>query len=238
MRNHDMKSLRIICVSLLLIAVALGFPQRPAISQVEGRYGDIEGVVITGEGKPVAAAKVYVFEIGGSPVANSDENGRFKFKDVVVGRHLVLAYKESDGFPNPVWSFYSHAPNAPQFPAVDVRGNETVSVMVRLGPRASQLLISLIDANTKQVISDAEVVMNHVKEPKTLLKSGSNQTSGPFRFNLLVPPLVPINLEISAPGYKNWRYRSGASKSKGELQLEPGSVKRITVQLQPSRRAR
>ena len=219
---------------LLFFALVLGFSQGRAAIQSEGRYGSIEGVVMTREGIPVAGATVYLFQPGGSPITTTNEAGIFKFTGVPIGKHLVLAYKESDGFPNPVWTFYSEVAGSPKFPGADVRENQTVKdVIVRLGPRASRVLVSVIDANTKRVIKDVEVAMSHVGKPKTLLRSGPKLVNGSFRFNLLVPPLVPINLEVSAPGYRKWRYQGGPPKSRDVLQLEPGSDKRITVYLQP-----
>ncbi len=226
----------IVLVPLLFIVLGFGFAQRSTSTQSEDRYGRIEGIVVTKEGMPVAGATVYIFQNGGSPMNTSDETGKFKFTGVAVGKHLILAYKESDGFPNPVWTFYSEALGSPKFPVADVRENQTVTVIVRLGPRASRLLINLIDAKTKRMIMDAAVAMNHVGKPKTLLRAGPNQLNGSFNINLLVPPHVPINLEVSAQGYRSWRYK-GNGPSPGALRLEPDSERRITVQLQPATRA-
>jgi hypothetical protein len=222
---------------VIVSGISYSAGQRPS-PQSAGGYGNIEGIVITKEGRPLANASVYIFQTGGSPVRTTSETGRFEFTGVSVGKHLILAYKESDGFPNPVWSFYSEAPGAPTFPVAEVRENQTIrGIVVRLGPRSSRLLISLVDATTKRAIIDAEVTMNYVSKPKTLLRSGPNQSQDGFIFGLLVPALVPINLQVAAPGYKNWRYKdNGAFRAGNVLLLKPGTERRITVELQPINR--
>src|SRR6266850_1871265 len=115
-------------VILLAVLLATVFAQRRAVVD----YGTIDGVVVTDAGTPLANASVYVFQNGGSPITTTDEHGRFKLTGVAIGRHLVLAYKESDGFPNPVWSFYNQVPRSPAFPVVDVRNEAVSNIVVRL----------------------------------------------------------------------------------------------------------
>ena len=143
---------------------------------------------------------------------------------------MILAYKQSDRFPNPVSTFYSEAPKAEPFPVIDVQEGQTVTgVIIRLGPKASQLLIRIIDSTTRRPITDAEVSVNHLGKPFTLLKTGANTLQGDFRYEVLVPAEVPLELRVTAQRYEAWRYQ-------GKLLFTPDSRKELLISLR--RRAR
>src|SRR5438128_5150729 len=61
-----------LAVASLLMVFVPGSAQRAA-TQSEGRYGSIEGVVVTAEGIPVSGASVYLFQPGGSPLTATNE---------------------------------------------------------------------------------------------------------------------------------------------------------------------
>lgn len=215
---------------LSVLSFLPGYAQDKSANQSGNRYGAVEGIVVTREGIPVADATVYILQIGRSLLGSTDINGMFTLAHIPVGNHKIIAYKESDGFPNLVWSFYSEAYSGEGFPVINVQENQTVrDVRVRLGPKASRLFISVIDAGTKQPIRDASVALNHKGKPKTLFKTGATTAEGSF--DLLIPPSISINVVVEARGYKKWRYVKGGAVDRDAIRLLPGSSKKMTVEL-------
>jgi len=216
-----------LCCWFLTLGFAAGVcAQGGKTSQRERLSGIIKGIVVTAKGMPVADAIVYLFENGRSPVTSTDENGEFSFSNVPAGNHKVIAYKESAGFPNMLWSFYSETYEGKGTTSVYVDGSQRVTnAVVNLGPEFGHLLIRVIDADTKKPIGNAEVAMNRKGEPKTLLRSGANKPDG---FDLLLPPNIPIEFSLAAPGYQAWHYRQRGIDS---IRLGSRSEQRITVEL-------
>lgn len=216
---------------LLLTLMPCSAQVRPIpISQGKGQ---IEGTVVTEQRTPIANAVVYLFDSGRSPVAITDSNGNFSFKEVAVGSHKIIAYKESEGFPNMIWSFYSEAYGNKGVRVISVGENQsTRNILVRLGPKASRLRVSVIDANTKRSIRNAEITLNHEGKPKTLMKSGTNSADGGF--DILIPPSVRIEMTVNAPGYRAWPSTAARSRRSSKIvSLKAGSEANISVELQP-----
>jgi hypothetical protein len=204
-------------------------------TQISQGKGQIEGTVVTEQRTPIANAIVYLLENGRSPVTTTDSNGRFSFKEVPVGSHKIIAYKESDGFPNMIWSFYSEAYGNKGFRLISVTENQsTRNIFISLGPKAGRLLLSVIDAHTKRSIEDAEIALNYVGRPKTLMKSGTNRADGGF--DILVPPSVRIEMVVNAPGYRAWpSNEDGSRRSSKIVSVNSGSETNITIELQAIR---
>jgi hypothetical protein len=223
----------VLCFGLLLCVHVsrASFAWNPPKTQSGSGYGVIQGQVVTSEGKPVPNAIVYSFEYGRLPLNVTDERGHFTLKDVPARKHWIVAYKESDGFPNPLWSFYSESHMMEGFPVVKVEANQTVrNVIVRLGPKLGRLVITVLSARTKQSIRDASVVLNHKGKPKTRFESGATNPDGTF--DLLIPTDVAINVTVSAPGYKTWRYVNEKSTERDAIRVRSGSSRRVFVELQ------
>jgi hypothetical protein len=216
-----------LCCSVLLFGFAAGvFAQSGTASQSERLSGVIKGIVVTENGIPVADAIVYLFEAARSPVTSTDEKGEFSFSNVPVGNHKVIAYKESAGFPNMLWSFYSETYEGKGMELVYVDGTQRVTnAVVKLGPEAGRLVIRVIDSDNGKSIGNAEVTMNRKGEPKTLLRSGANKPDG---FDLLLPPNIPVEFSVAAPGYQVWHYRQRGIDS---IRLSSGFERKITVEL-------
>jgi hypothetical protein len=216
-----------LCCWFLTLGFAAGVYAQGKTSQREQLNGVIKGTVVTENGLPVADAIVYLFgENGKSPVTSTNENGEFSFSNLPTGYHKVIAFKESAGFPNMLWSFYSETYEGKGMTSVYVDGTQRdTNAVVNLGPEFGHLLIRVIDADTKKPIGNAEVAMNRKGEPKTLLRSGANKPDG---FDLLLPPNIPIEFSITAPGYQVWHYRQRGVDS---IRLGSRSEQRITVEL-------
>lgn len=199
-------------------------------SQSGERNGTVEGQVVTREGLPVANAMVYAFQLGGSPLASTNTEGKFTLTNLSAGKHLIIAYKESDGYPNLVWTFYSEAYGNNGKLVVNVEENKTVrGATVRLGPKAARLLIRVLDAKTRRAIRDASLELSHKGKPNTRFEPGVTNIDG--EFDTLIPPFRPINVVVKAPGYKAWRYANGRSPDRDAIRLLPGASKEMTVEL-------
>lgn len=208
----------------------LGSVREEHASQSRERFGTVEGQVVTREGRPVANATVYAFQHGGSPLAFTNTEGKFALTNLSAGKHLIIAHKESDGYPNLVWTFYSEAYGNEGKLVVNVEANKTVQgATVQLGPKAGRLLIRVIDAKTRRAIRDVSLELNHKGKPNTRFEPGMTNLNG--EFNTLIPPSRPINVVIKAPGYKTWRYVNRGSADRDALRLRPGASKEMTVEL-------
>lgn len=193
--------------------------------------GTVEGLVLTCDGVPIANAIVYAVQDGRTPFTLTDISGKFVLEYVAVGSRRILAYKESDGFPNRFWSFYSQVYGDKDSLDVSVRENESSrGVIVHLCQKASKLSIQVVDLETKRPVGDAEIAMNHKGKPKTLFKPGLTHSDG--RIEVLVPASVPISLTVTADGYNLWD-NLGSLNSGGAIQLRPGSKANLIVELKP-----
>jgi hypothetical protein len=186
------------------------------------RLASIEGTVVDSTGFPVAGATVYVFKHGRTPSSTTNAKGYFVLNEIEVGEHRIFAYKESDRYPNPVWSFYSDALGLEGFPVVYVhRGGSLQGIIVRLPPKSSRLTVKINDARTHQALEDATVSVNHEGKPKTEFSAGATSRNGELA--ILVPPGIAINMKIRRSGY-NTSYRSG-------IQLRAGEERTIEINL-------
>jgi hypothetical protein len=194
------------------------------------RVGRIEGTVKDVQGLPVANATVYVLQIGRTPASRTDAKGNFVLENVAVGVQRVFAYKESDNYANPIWSFYGNPQSQEGFPLVSVREDRPVrNVIVRLGPKSSRLLVVVIDANTKQPVSGAAISLNHEGQPKTVFDPGAASPSG--ELSVLIPAGIPVNLKVTAAGYQNWIYRDRSSTPPDAIKLKTGEKRSIKIEL-------
>lgn len=209
--------------------------------QPQNGDGQIEGRILTSDGNPINQAKVYaVLKLEGPvirrhPLTFTDENGRFVLPRLAAGEYAIHAFKESEGYPNLTFNFYAAAYGGQSLPTVIVRsGKISRGVTIKLGPKAGRLVIKVTDAISGLPIENAEVALNHQGKPLTLFKSGATERGGVFR--LLAPSSVNINLEVTAKGYRSWRYlRTEKNRQIDTLQVSPGTDLEIMVTLQPTK---
>ena len=215
-------------VLLLVLSVLVVSPD--SVESKQYRSGTIEGIVTDSAGSPVPNATVYVLQNGRTPATVTDAQGNFVLKNVAIGKQRIFAYKESDNYPNPVWSFYGDAHSQEGFPLVTVPENGPLrNVIVRLGPKSARLLLTVSDAITKQPISGAAVFLNHEGKPKTLFNPGAAGRSGELA--VLIPVGVAIKLKVTAEGYQTWNYRDRNSKPPDAIQLKTGENKNMKIEL-------
>ena len=200
----------------------------------------IKGIVTTSGGQPVSKAVLYASRLGNSEMlmrrneVTTDDQGRFSLPNLADGEYTIRAYKEEEGYPDLTFSFYTAAYNGVNWPHITIVNGTTVEdVIVHLAsPKCGRLLITVTDAETNKKIRDAQVSLNHEGNPKTLLISGANRPD--YSFNLLVPPDVVVDLKVSAPGYRDWHYKTDSPKGEAKtLRVAPDATKELNVSLQP-----
>lgn len=151
----------------------------------------------------------------------TDRKGRFVIENVEWGTYVVLAGKESAGYPDTKLAFYSNldAPTvtlAPGFPISDVR--------VQLSPKAGMLEVtSVSDALTGKPIESASITLRRIGTPFLI-------TTSTVRARILVPSMTDVSVEIHAPGYKSWPQ---GTQDNGQIRLRPEQVFKLQAQLQP-----
>lgn len=199
----------------------------------------IKGFVTTSGGQPVSHATLYAGRLGGNEMLSqrnsvtTDDQGGFRLSNLPDGEYTLRAYKEADGYPHLLFSFYSEAYRNVSWPRVTIVNGTTVeNVIVHVAsPKCGRLLITVFDGETNQQIRDAHVSLNHEGKPLTLFGSGLNTPD--YRFNLLVPPDIPIELKVSAPGHRDWHYNTDSSKLETKpLRLASDTTKELNVTLQ------
>lgn len=193
-------------------------------AQVALSQGVIRGKVIDENGVPVIGANVHA-ELHGVAMATAiryvqtHDEGSFAIDRLAFGTYDVNGGKEQDGYPQSNWALYADKPLA----TVVISGERPTSdVVLKFGPKAATLVGAVRDTATGKPLNSTFLIR----------RSGNRwiSTSAPPEFHLLVPPDTPIEVEVSAPGYKTWRY---ADEVGPPLQLQSDAKERLEVELKP-----
>jgi len=211
---------RLGCALVIALSPALAWCARPAVSG----YGSVEGVVLDGMGKPLEGATVYDGAVAKSPRTQTDAEGRFRLVDVPAGFVGLSAYKEDDGYPYDMFSFFTMpGEDLPKFNLV--AGQVRTGVVIHLGAKAAYLHLYISDE--RGVPIDANLSFSR----PDLGKYGNYHRSSKPNDVLLVPP-VPFRLVVSAPGCKPWHYGGANWRAKdGLIHLKPGASLKLSIRL-------
>jgi carboxypeptidase family protein len=162
--------------------------------------GSIAGVVRDLNGARVAEASVYAVDVENIRSrfnAHADSNGSFVLRDVPPGTYSVHAHKESEGYPDTFFSFFS-MDNKKAWRQVEVEaGRATDGIVLELGPKYAVLDLSIEDEEGNYI--GGSLTFTRVDDPKRTYMVGSSPD-----MNLLVPP-VTFRFQIRAKGYHTWR---------------------------------
>lgn len=184
--------------------------------------GTITGVVINQRGRPVSGAKVSYRQLGvvyatAIVFATTGRRGRFRFNGLGWGRYNVYAEKESAGYADQRFTLYGAGLPLPLVTLSPVHPRASVVVHVA---RAALLIGTVEDAATGKPVSNLTVLL---KEPVSgAWFSGTAEAN----LNILIPPLVQVNVTLTAPGYRPWQRI---------LRLRPGQRENVAIKLAPSR---
>jgi hypothetical protein len=193
----------------------------------------IRGRVVDINGQPVSEATVHALKseltIGRLPTAYTDQQGMFLIEGLTTGTYTVSAAKEEDGYPPTDSPFYSVG--LVEAPQITVHEQEiTPEVVIQLGPKAAKLVGRIIDATTRKPVNHVQMTLSRFDYPNYQY-STSPDLKGDFE--LLVPSL-PVNIQVSAPGYKNWYYGGDGSKGQANaMHLKPNTTRELVISLWP-----
>jgi hypothetical protein len=181
-------------------------------------------------GRPVVHARVILvsseFKIQRGPLLNAEtgEHGKFECKNLSWGEYRVFAMKESAGFPNTYFAFYSNDlfSKATVTPAVKV-----ANVVLRV-KKAATLQGDIKDSSTGKTLT-AVFEFSRKDSP-----SFSITTSFSSKFKVLIPANTDVVAKVTATGFYDWFYPSAQNRSQaGVIRLRPGEHKMISVSLRP-----
>jgi len=193
--------------------------------------GSIRGTVINEKGLPVQAARVEVDPLGGPPrsdlvrEAETDKDGRFSIVNLELQAYKVFAMKESDGYPDTSFAFYSNH----IFPTVTLTATAPgVDMVLKIGPPAGVIKGTVRDASTGKPVN-AGFVLRRASDPDNWVS-----LSQPAEFRVLVPPAMDIIVEVSAQGFRTWYYGGMSDPLKrSALRLASSEETKLDVELQP-----
>lgn len=208
--------------------------QRPDNSPA---YGAIEGRVLDEDGSPLPGAIVDIHPadetaiVGSLPVAYTDEQGRFFLDGVIPGTQMIYASKEEAGYPSSYLGFFIDPGIVPKVTVYNKQVTE--GVVVRLGSKAARLVARIVDAETRQPIKDAEIILYRNENPDDYFSFGLNQSEG--RFQRLIPSII-LKMKVAAPGYEDWFYgEDGTQAKQGVIQVAPNTTKELLIALRHSK---
>jgi hypothetical protein len=205
----------------LMVVLVLTLAASAQVSQPA--TGSAEGVVLDGDGKPLSGATVFVGNLAKAPRTMTDAEGRFILKGLPVGKIALMAYKESDGYPYNMFSFYS-VPGGPP-PEFDVAEGETVrNAVIHLGAKAAYLKLEVTDEAGAQV--NAGLLFSR----PDLGRYGDYRRSAKANDVILVPS-VPFRLTVEAKGFQPWRSGEDPQNKDGLIALKSGETRTLTIRL-------
>jgi hypothetical protein len=220
-----MKTSSMLCLSVLCFLV-YGRAEQP---------GAIRGVVVDEVGKPVASAQVIVDPIDGRPrgnavqVVETDTTGRFSMGDLDFGSYKVFAKKDSAGYPDTSFAFYSNHIFATATLTPDV---PVASLILKVGPAAGVVVGVVTDPENGPI--GATFLLRRAADPDNWISLSQRPD-----YRIMVPPGVDVLLEVSATGFKTWYY-GGPSDSlrRVPIRLETRKEMRLDIHLEPEERPR
>lgn len=217
--------MRFIMRVVTFIFVAAG----PVVLFAQG-VGSVRGTVIDEKGQLVAEAQVECDPMDGRSAARAllivetDKNGHFSVENLALGSYKLFAMKESSGYPNTAFGFYSNV-----FPTVTLTANvPTADITLKVGPPAGVMSGSVTDAVTSAPVP-AGFLLRRISDPDNWISMSERP-----EYRILLPPGTDVSLEVSAPGYKTWYY-GGASDTlkRPPIRLESGKEMKLDIQLEP-----
>lgn len=233
-----MRKRRILCVFGLL-AMGSTFCATGQVYQSDHDIavgcGVIEGRVLDKIGHPVVGVKVSSMINDRPPRGRllstlTDDEGRFQLTCAQPGRNVVYVSKEDEYYPD---TFMNPFVDAKLIPVVNVvEQGITRGVEVHLPPKGGKLVATVIDAATQQSVIGAHLTLCRADNPNKCHTINDSSPTGQFR---QLVPSIPVMIKVSAPGYEDWWYKEKGSREAAKLLVAQGSVKGITVLLNPNK---
>jgi len=186
-----------------------------AFGRAYGQEAAIVGSVHDLDGKPISRAVVYAYNTAHatgrfvrlSTLTGSD--GGFRIKNLSPGSYRVHAYKESDGYPDTFYAFFTANRNA--WKSVEVYANRMARVDLELGPKGAKLNISIRD-------DAGNMVAGSVSFQKLTDRQPSYSESVDPDSQIIVPP-IQFRVKVTAPNYSTFESELLKPKSGERLKL-------------------
>ena len=216
MKIHIRESMTLFLALILIFASGFTSPKpqhRPT--------GEIRGVVMDRDGRPVSSAVVCVVPQaltleGVTPrSARTGEDGKFVFGGhFSPGTYTLYSRKEQEGYPDPTDRFYADSRTETEIHLTADKPSATVEML--LGQKAGILEGRVIDVNTGAAILARLVFYDRNGNQHFLMVKG--------KYRALLPPGKDIGLMVSSPKYES---RVAVAR----LQLEPGQQVHLDIPL-------
>ncbi len=222
------------CLSgvILVVVLCMGNPQDPS-----PQWGRIQGTVVDSQGTAVAGARVYATNID-RPLPSraryfmSDEDGGFVIERVHPGRNLAVAFKENEGYPDKIFSFFSLGDESDP-PIVTVEAGKIVEgIRLNLGEKAGKLKVYVYDQTSARPIENFRVRVSRAEDAEVTLQNsivrGSTDQSG--QVTQLVPAPMGYRVNVSAEHYHDGHF---VDDNTDVIFMEPGETREVSVGLVP-----
>ena len=178
----------------------------------------IHGAVSDSNGKPLEGAQVELVEPfkAGNPVTATtitDNLGHYEFNNVGPGRYQLFASKVTEGYGDPLGSFF--AAGRPKSPDIAVKDEgATFNINIDVGAPGGFLKVRIADSTSHATIPKARIKMVIIDDKNRFISFGPNE-NGYFETPI---PAMPIDISVSAPGYQSQQMNISVA-SKGHKQL-------------------
>ncbi len=208
-----------------LFAVAL-LVTMTAQGQVDASngLGSATGVVLDSAGKPLAGATVYALpekDMTKQIRTASDSAGRFTLEGLPAGGAYLDAFKETDGYPYNLFSFFKSPGERVPVKIKIVADKVTPNVVLQMGLRAAYLQFDIADDDGTPV--SGEMLFDRLDMPGPYSRAVSAK-------ELLMVPPVPFRLTFECQGYLPWHYGGDRWRaSAGLITLKPGETMHLPI---------
>src|SRR5581483_283867 len=186
-----------------MLAILISLPCA-LIRQDAPTQGVVRGRTLTESGHPEQGVKIRLSraENGASVKAvryvETDASGAFVMDKLPWGTYRICTRKETAGYPDTAFGFYSNDVN----PIVSIDSSRPVAeAVINLGPKAGTIDGTVVDAKTDQPVN-AGVRLWRTSPPNRWIEEAVSGS----KFEILVPPGVAVGMEVQAVGYDKWAY--------------------------------
>lgn len=146
--------------------------------------GNVRGTVVDETGKPVGAAQIIVDPADDRPraraqrVAEADADGKFVMENLPLGIYKVFPKKDSAGYPDTSFAFYSNQ----VFATVSLTAiSPSVNLMLKVGPPVGALTGSVTDGKGNAIA--ATFLLRRASDADNWISM-----SQPSDYRILLPP--------------------------------------------------
>lgn len=216
----------ILCVSLLAVRSQT---ESKTSNNVTDNYR-VSGLVTDETGAPIEGARVFSMATdrpagGRTPMAISDQNGRFIIENVNAGHNVIYAENEAVGYPGLLNIAYNGKPAS-----ADISEKvPSAEVVVQMGAKCPRLTGKVVESGSNLPIKDARVKMCLVDTPGRCFTTSINEDG---TFNLLVPVEQAFTFNVASDTHKDKTLTlSSNGMASSNLVLESDEARNLTVSL-------